>query len=338
MPVYRAKYLMEITEKIFRAAGATDHEAECVAKHLVKSNLVGHDSHGVLVIPEYVDMIEKGLIRPGAKAEIVKETSTMALIEGNWGFGQVVAEEAMELAIQKAKNMNVSFVGIRHVYHIGRLGYYSTMAAERDMIGAVICNTGPIMAPHGGKSRILGSNPMSVAFPSLKGIFLLDFATSVAAGNKILLAYNRGEKIPYGWMLDKDGKPTRDPASIFHDGVLLPFGGHKGYALAILIDVLGGALTGHGCTSSPEFKHGNGTLMAVIDIKSFISIQEFKEKVNTLFKTIKESPKAPGYREILIPGEPEQRVENKRLKEGIWISEEAWKSIKAVARKLGVNI
>ena len=337
MPLFKAEYLLRITEKIFKAAGATDREAKRVAEHLVKSNLAGHDSHGIMVIPEYIEMIEKGLIRPGAKMEIVRETLTTALVEGNWGFGQVIAEKAMEIAIEKAKKAGVSAIGVRHVYHIGRLGHYSSMAAERDMIGAVICNTGPIMAPYGGRSRILGSNPISVALPASRMIFLMDFATSVVAGNKILLAHNRGEKIPLGWMLNKNGEPTNNPAEILKGGVLLPFGRHKGYALALLIDILGGALTGHGCTSSAEFKSGNGTFMAVINIRNFLPVQEFKKKVDLLFEAVKGSPTVKGA-EIFIPGEPEWRAEEKRRKEGIFVSEETWKRIKKIAQKLGVNI
>lgn len=339
MPIYSAKYLMEVTTKIFEAAGATEYEAACVAEHLVKSNLVGHDSHGVVVIPEYIEMIKKRRIRPGAELEVLEETPTTALIDGNWGFGQVVAKEAMEIAVKKAKANGVSAVGIRHIYHIGRLGYYSMMAAEQDMIGVVMCNSGPIMAPYGGRARVLSSNPISVAVPAGKRKpFLMDFATSVVAGNKIIVAYNRGERIPLGWMLDKNGKPTGDPSDIFDGGVLVPFGGHKGYALALLVDILGGILTGHGYTSSPEFEAGNGTFMMAIDVGRFMSIDAFKERVDALLETVKGSPRASGFQEILIPGELEFRAEAKRLKEGIYVSEKTWQSIVAVAEELGVKI
>jgi len=338
MPVLKAEFLMELTEKIFVASGATEEEAKCVAKHLVAANLAGHDSHGIMVIPEYLEMMEKGLIRPNVQPEILQENSTTAIIDGKWGFGQVVAEMAMELAINKAGESGLSIIGIRHVYHIGRLGFYSSMAAERGMIGVVLCNTGPIMAPYGGRSRVLGSNPISVAAPSEDGIFLLDFATSVVAGNKVVLAYKRGERIPRGWMLDKNGNPTDDPSTIFDEGALLPFGGHKGYAIALLIDILGGILTGHGCTSCPEFKHGNGTLMLAIKIENFIPLDEFKNKVKVLFKNIKNVPKAPGFTEILIPGEPERRTAAQRLKDGIPVSPETWKTIENIATKLKIKI
>jgi|YelNatPaOPRAMG01_1025707.scaffolds.fasta_scaffold24411_2 uncharacterized oxidoreductase len=339
MPTFATEQLIKVTVRIFEAVGATDYEAKCVAEHLVESNLIGHDSHGIILIPDYYKVIKEGKIRPKTKIKIIHETNDSALVDGNWGFGQVAAKEAMEIAIKKAKTSAISAVGLFHVYHIGMLGYYSMMAAEQDLIGIVMCNSAPIMSPYGGFSRLLGTNPISVAIPAGKWKpFLMDFATSVVAAGKVRVALNRGEKIPYGWILDKEGRPTDNPADLYEGGVLLPFGGYKGYTLALLVDILSGALTGHGCSSSPEYETGNGTFMIVINPANFTPLEAFKKRVDELFQTIKSSPTAPGVNEIFIPGELEFRTKEKRLKEGIPVDEKTWQSIEIVAKELGLDI
>ena len=342
MPTFTPDQLRRITARIFEATGAPRDEAKRVAASLVKSNLMGHDSHGIVRILQYVNEIRTGQIKLGAKIEVVRETSSTALIDGHWGFGQVIAQEAMKMAIEKAKAASISSVGVFHCNHIGRLGEYSMMAAEQDMIGIIVCNTGPKggwMAPHGGTARRLSTNPISVALPAgeMKP-FLLDFATTVVAEGKVRVKRFRGEKVPTGWILDKNGRPTNDPEDLYRGGTLLPFGGHKGYAFALLIDILGGVLTGAGFTSSEEYMEGNGTFMMVINISRFMSLKEFKEGVDALFKAIKDTPTAPGYAEVFIPGEPEFKTEEKRRREGIFVSDETWQGIVKVAEELRLSL
>lgn len=341
MPVISHDKLKELCLRIFEAAGATGDEAECVADHLVKSNLVGHDSHGVVRLPQYFKRIDEGRLKFGAKIEIIRETPSTALINGNWGFGQVIAKRAMEIAIEKARKCSISSVGIINCNHIGRLGEYPMMAAKAGMIGFVVCNGGGIagMPPYGGLGPIIGVNPMSAGVPAGDMTpFLLDFANTVVSEGKVRVKHQSGEPVPDGWLVDKNGKPTNNPADLYDGGAILPSGGHKGYSLGVLVDILGGALTGAGCsTPSKQWKGGNGTLMIVIDVAAFSPLKEFKARVDSLFRTIKETPKAPGFSEILIPGEPEAKTEEERLKKGIFIADKTWQEIMKISEKLKVN-
>jgi len=272
----------------------------------------------------------------------VRESPSTALLNGNWGFGQVIAEKGMEIAMEKAKAHSISAVGLFHCNHIGRLGEYALMAAEQDMIGIVACNAPPPggnTAPYGGRARRLSTGPVSAAVPAGKWKpFLLDFATSIAAEGKLRIKYYRGEKVPLGWIIDKEGRPTTDPKDFYEGGAILPFGNHKGYALSLLIDILGGALTGGGCVSSKEFVGGNGTLMIAINISSFTPLQDFKERIDALFEVIKDTPTAMGFEEVMVPGEPEFRTEEKHLKEGIFVEEKTWQDITKIAEELELNL
>ena len=215
MPVYTPEYLHKVAYHIFRAKGASHEEAETVATHQVKANLVGHDSHGVIHIPEYVERINKGHIVPGAPFVVEREAPCTAVINGNWGFGFVVTERAMRMAIDKAKVHGVGAITIHYQSHIGRLGDYATMALEEGMIGLVTSDSGAgpkMVAPFGGRARRLGTNPICIGIPSdMEGPVLLDMATSAVAAGKITLARNRGETVPDGWIIDKDGNPTNNP-------------------------------------------------------------------------------------------------------------------------------
>jgi LDH2 family malate/lactate/ureidoglycolate dehydrogenase len=342
MPTFTASQLRNLGIRVFEALGTPSGEARRVADSLVKANLAGHDSHGVMRIPQYVEAIKRGQIKPGAKMEVVRETPSTTLIDGKWGFGQVIAEKGTKMAIEKARVHSISAVGLFHCNHIGRLGEYSFMAAEQDMIGIVMCNAGPpggYTAPYGGRARRLSTGPISASVPAGRWKpFLLDFATSTVAEGKLRIKSNRGEKVPLGWIIDREGHPTTDPKDFYEGGAILPFGDHKGYALSLLIDILGGALTGGGCVTSKEFVGGNGTLIIVINISSFTPLQEFKERIDALFEAIKGTPTAMGFKEVMMPGEPEFRTEEKRLKKGIFIEEKTWQDINKVVKELELNL
>ena len=341
MPIFSASQLIDVGTKIFLAAGAPLEEARLVSEFLVKANLAGHDSHGIIRVIQYVNDIEKGIIKPGANIEIVNETPSTAILNGNWGFGQVVAKRAMDLAIEKAKRNAISVVCVYNCNHIGRLADYAVMASENDMIGVVMANSTKIVAPFGGRERMLSTGPICFAFPSyLEFPLVIDVATSVVAEGKVRVALHKGEKIPLGWIIDKDGNPSSNPKDLYDGGAILPLGGdehgHKGFGLGLAIEILSGILTGAGCAYE-ETKRGNGVFIEVINVERFMPVEEFKRRVGDLVKVIKGSKTRPGFKEILIPGEPEYLTEKVRLRDGIYVPEKTWEEIVNLAKKLGLS-
>jgi uncharacterized oxidoreductase len=338
MPIFTAQYLEDLSSKIFVALGTPKEDAHLISKLLVKANLTGHDSHGVIRIPLYVQWIEEGIIKPKANPKVIKETISTALIDGDKGFGQVVATKGMKLAIEKAKESGIAAVGIYNCGHVGRLADYTMMALKHDMIGLMFVIGRPSAAPFGGIDRIFNPSPLSAAIPTEKEKpYILDISTSVCAAGKIAVKYARGERLPEGWIIDKDGNPSTDPEDFYKGGAILPMGGmvgYKGYGLMFLVDVLAGALTEAGCSSSKEFKKVNGVFAVAINISAFTSVEKFKRRVDELIRRVKSSRKARGFNEILIPGEPEFREEEIRLKKGIYVEDSTWNKIEKIAKRL----
>src|ERR1700730_829727 len=233
MPRIAAERLHKIGAALLVGAGASREEADTVARGCVNANLAGHDSHGIILIPSYVERIKVGHIVPGAPFKIVQESPTTTVIDGHWGFGFVVNERAMRLTIEKAKTANVAAATVFRQSHVGRLAAYPLMAAQAGMIGIATADSGrspKAVAPFGGREARLGTNPISIAMPSdLNGPLYLDMATSAAAAGKIALSVARGTPVPPGWIIDKDGRPTTDPAQLRQGGALLPVGGSEGY-------------------------------------------------------------------------------------------------------------
>lgn len=342
MPIFKAETLRRLSEEIFKAYGAPAEEAKIVSEFLVRANLCGHDSHGVIRVTQYVKAIEDGVLRPGAKIEIVRETPSSALIRGNWGFGQVVAKKAMEIAIEKAKKNSVSVVCAYDVYHIGRLADYTAFAAEKDMVGIAMVNSTPTVAPYGGMERLISTAPVSYAFPTgEENMFVLDIATSVCAEGKVRVSLHKGDKLPVGFIIDKEGNPSTNPADLYEGGAILPLGGdlvgYKGFGLGLVVEVLGGILSNARCAYEPE-KRGNGVFFEVINIEDFMPVDEFKDRIDALIRRIKSSKLRPGFKEILLPGEPELRTRRIREKEGIYIPERTWKEITEIAEKRGIRV
>lgn len=343
MPRLKAEYLRRLCTEIFKKVGASDEEATTVSDNLVEANLKGHDSHGVILLPSYVSRIKQGLYKPGAKTALLLETASMALIDGNWGFGQVIAKKAMEIAIAKAKKTGISYVGIRHSNHIGRLGYYAKMALEQDILAIIIANSGGPVAPYGGKSPIMGTNPICVAVPTGRlPSFILDMATSVVAGGKVHDRRERGERVPEDWLIDREGMATTDPNTYGPGGGMLQtLGGsvaYKGFGLSLVADILGGVLTGAGITVSKERRPGsNGTSIICIDVNQITPVEVFKHKTLELIDIMKKSELRPGFTEILVPGEPSSRREEERLEKGIEIPENLWKKIDEITTQLGID-
>ncbi len=346
MPKFSGEKLSEIVKTVFKKAGGTDEECDLLADALVSANLSGVDSHGFILLTHYIRQIKNGEIVPGNKPKLVQETPTTALLDGNDSFGYVVAKKGMEIAIEKAKKMGVATVSLRNCTHIGRLGYYPLMAAKENMIGFITVLAGPVGAPYGGTSRVLGTNPLSFAIPGREFPFLLDMATTVHASGYILEKYLSGEKLPPGWMIGPDGKDILDPAVKYEQGpeksASKIFGGYKGYALSLLVEILSGCLAGDGCSlyiDQKTHREFNPALIIVIDIAKFTSIDDFKERTDFLFKSCKNAIKAPGVDEILVTGEPEYKAQKTRGRDGIPIKEGVWKHIVSqVNEELGINL
>ncbi len=343
MPVFTPEYLHKVTYNIYRAKGVPEDEAEIVATHQVKANLVGHDSHGVIHIREYCERIDKGHIVPGAPFVVERETPTTAVINGNWGFGFVVTEKAMRMAIDKAKTQGIAAITVHFQSHIGRLGDYPTMAAREGMIGLITADSGAgpkAVVPFGGKARRLGTNPICIGVPSdMEGQVLLDMATSAVAAGKISLARNRGEQVPAGWIVDKDGNPTTDPRDYAAGGAILPVGadqGHKGYGLSFMVEMFSGLLTGLGFGIDPQARHNDGVFISVYQVENFRPLADFKREMKEFAEFVKTSPPAEGFTEVLYPGEIEYKTELKRREEGIDVEEETWNQITDLMRELKV--
>ena len=341
MPILKADQLRKIGTEIFRAAGVPEDEAKLVSDLLVKANLAGHDSHGVIRIPPYVKRVQKGEIVPGAQLKIVRETPSAALLNGNWGFGQVIGVKAMKLAIEKAKKNTVSVVCVYNCNHVGRLADYTILAAENDMIGIAMVNASKCVAPYGGMERILSTGPLSYAFPTSREFpFFLDIATSVCAEGKVRFTLHKGGRLPHKWIVNKYGELSDNPADLYEGGAILPFGwevGYKGFGLGLVIEIFTAILARSGFAFS-EGKRGNGVFMEAINIESFMPIEQFKEEVDELIRTIKRSKPRPGFNEILIPGELEFKTEKKKLKEGIYVPERTWKEIIEISKELNLDL
>lgn len=344
VPVPRLHALLT---EAFRGYGASPEEADEVVGQLMEASLTGHDSHGALRAPWYMDKIDAKELIPGAKVDILNETSTTAIVDGNWGFGQPVSRTAMRLAIAKAKQHGMACVTVRNANHMGRVGYYTSMAAAEGMVGLGCVNlngASPCVAAHGGIDRRLATNPFSICFPTdREPAFLMDMTTSVVAEGKLQVRRNLGKPAEEGWIIDHDGRPTTDPWDFYNDpeGSLLTFGGpvaYKGYALSMAVEGLAGGLSGSPCSNPAADRHGNACWYTALRIDAFVPLDEFKRNVGAMIDHMKSSRKAEGVAEILYPGEPEHRSRQRRIDEGIPIDDHTWDWLKRKCAQVGVAV
>jgi hydroxycarboxylate dehydrogenase B len=344
MPTLQPKPLESLAREIFQAIHVPPTGAAWMAQLLVRANLRGHDSHGVIRVPQYVASWKKGQANPMAEPVVVQDGPATALVDGKLGFGQIVARRGMELAMEKAAAIGISAVGVFNSNHIGRLADYTEMASERDMLALLAVNAGGAgqrMAPWGGRAGRLSTNPIAFACPTGRGIPVsFDVATTMAAEGKIRVKRNRKEQMPPGWCLDADGNPTTDPNAIYGDppGTILPVGGHKGYSLALMIEVLAGILARGGYSKENPGPILNGMFMVVVNIQRFVEPGTFRAETDDLIRYLKTSPPVSGVDQILTPGEPEAITEAKRRQSGIFVEDQTWGQILQVARELGVAI
>ena len=344
MPIVGHEPLETLAREIFMAIRVPREGAVWMAELLVRANLRGHDSHGVIRIPQYIASWRKGEANPTAEPQILQEGPATALVDGKLGFGQIVARRGMEVAMDKAATVGVSAVGVFNSNHIGRLADYTEMALARNMLAILTVNAGGAgqrMAPWGGRAPRLSTNPIAFACPAGSAPSIsFDIATTVAAEGKVRVKRNRKEQIPLGWVLDGEGRPTTDPNALYGNppGSILPAGGHKGYCLALMIEVLGGILARGGYSKEHPGPLRNGVFVVVVDIARFVPAAEFRSEVDDLVRYLKTSPTVPGTDKILTPGEPEAMIEAERRRSGIFVEDQTWHQIQDIGRNLGVKI
>lgn len=342
MPTVEAAPLTAFVRAIFAAYGVPPETAQIVAKSLVLANLQGHDSHGVIRVVEYVPWMERGWIVAEAQLEVVRETDSMLLVDGHFGFGQVIGREATALAIQKAKQNGTCILSIRRSGHLGRIGEWAEMAAEAGLVCFSFTNThggGVLVAPYGGRERRLAANPLGGGAPLPDGgMLVMDFATSTIAEGKMKVARAKGVHVAPGCFVNAQGEPSTDPEEYYANppGALLPFGGHKGFALSLFADVLAGALSGAGCSKGANFV-ANAMLAVFLDPNAFAGAEFYGQEVSGLVRHVKDCPTMTGFDEVLVPGEPEQREQSRRTQSGIPIDETTWSRMLTLANARGVT-
>lgn len=334
--------LKRFTTEIFERAGMPSEDAAIEADVLVWANLRGVDSHGVLRIPWYIRNVDDGVFNVSPNMGIEKETAATILVEGDRAFGPVVTVFAMNKTIEKAKEAGVCWTIIRNTTHQGAMAYYSLMAAEQDMAGiAVVCSP-PNMAPFGAKGKGVHNSPIAIAVPARdRSPLVLDMATSVVAGGKLSLAEDRGEPIPSDWSLDPQGNPTTHPS---FDNILLPFAGPKGSGLALMFATLSNIMVGNPLLEpnitgrAPTPRGLQNSFLVAVDISSFTDVDEYKDNIDRLAAAQKTLPRADGFDEVLVPGEPEYRMQAERSRNGIPLPGGTVSNLRAVAERFGVEM
>lgn len=329
--------LETFTTAALAALGAPAPIARQVAVSLVLSNLVGHDSHGIIRLIQYSGWIADGQIRPAAQPEVSHRELATAVIDGHWGFGQSAAQLAVDVLAETAGTNGAGAVTIRDCNHIGRLGEYVATLADRGLVGLSFGNGGPVVAPFGGAGRALGTNPFAWAAPGgPAGPLVVDFSTAGVAEGKLKLAAADGRPIAEGLIVDAEGRPSTNADDFYAGGALLPFGGHKGSGLSVMIDLLAGLLTGMNPAISPDFAGGNGTVMIALRVGAFAAADYYTEGAEQFREQLVTAGRGAAPGPVLLPGEVEARTKDERLRDGIPVSPGVLASIYAVTDPLAV--
>jgi len=345
MHVFHSAPLMRAIEAIVAAGGSEAREARVVAENLVTANLTGHDSHGIGMIPRYVDSLKEGGLRPNRHPQIKFDGGALLALDGQAGYGQVIGLEATDMAIARAKQHGVAVMALANSHHLCRIGQWAEQAVAQGLVSISFVNviSRPIVAPYGGSDARFGTNPCTIGIP-LAGQppLILDMATSAVAQGKIRVAHNKGEKVAPGLLIDDKGNPTLDPRY----GVIEPFGAlttmglHKGYGLAVVCELLGGALTGGGTQHTGERTKKrvlNGMLSILIDPAKLGTAQLFAGEAAAFVEWVRKSPPAPGFDKVRLAGDPERETRARRLAEGITVDPTTWREIHAAGAKLSVS-
>ena len=341
MPVViAANSLQAFLETVFVRAGCSADEAETVARHFVLSDMSGHASHGTIRLPVYLERLRDREILPGNRGEAVVDTETLLVLDGHLGFGQVVAEYGIAQGIDRARRNGVALIAMRNMSHCGRLGHYAELAADAGQASIHFVNTGGYglwVAPFGGTDRRLSTNPVCIGIPRESAPPVVwDVATSVIAVGKIWVAANKGDVLPAGCLLDKDGAPTTDPHALLAGGAVVPFAGHKGYGLSIVTDLLAGALIGGACSKPAVDVLVNNQLSILIDPDSIGDAGAFEAEAERFIEWVKASPPVEGGA-VLVPGEVEDQRRREAAEAGLFFDETTWTQCVDAARSVGMS-
>jgi LDH2 family malate/lactate/ureidoglycolate dehydrogenase len=338
-----ADELRDFVAALYRAAGLPPDDARLVADSLVMADLWGHSSHGVMRAPWYIDRLRSGVMQAVTRPKMLVDAGAIAVMDAEDGVGQVVARQAMQDAVRRAKAHGVGVVSVRNSNHHGALGYFTRLAAAEGCIGILTTNGSPAMAPWGGREKLVGNNPWSVAAPAGRHApMMLDIANTVVARGKIFLARQKGLPIPAHWAIDAEGQATTDPVSAL-GGVILPMAEHKGYAISVMMDVLSGVLSGSGIldeVSGPyqaEKRSRCGHMFLALNIAAFGPEAAFADRMEQMVAKIKAVPRVPGCEEVFYPGEIEARNEARNRTEGLDLPEQTRAGLISTAASLGVQ-
>jgi hydroxycarboxylate dehydrogenase B len=334
-------------QRIFIAWGASEKSAAMVARSLVESELAGVTGHGLIRISDYINHARNGWVIPAGEPSIIRQTATTTLVDGGYGFGQPAAYFGLDATIPKARSQGIAAASVVHCGHIGRIGEYAEKAAAEGMVALIFASSGGksgLVVPFGGMERVFSTNPIAAGVPAgSHAPFIMDFATSIVAAGKLELAADKDKPIPEGWALKADGSPARTAREFLDGGGLLPFGGHKGYALMLFIELLCSAMTGSGVPipkkpqPGPGYA-GNTTFMIVLDIGHFTDTARFATDVDALFERLEGVKPAPGFDGVVIPGTPERERRKENAGKGITMEGPIWERILAVAAERKVAL
>jgi len=342
MPTIAKRSLKEFTTLILQQAGAPEDSADCVVDMLIRGDCSGHPSHGLIRLPQYLDEIRSLRLDPRARPEISRQTPLTALVNGNRGFGQVAASFAVDIALEIVRKQGLAAVGVTRTFHIGRLGDYPERAAREGFIGLAWANgmrSPASVAPFGGQKAAHGTNPIAVAVPRPEGAepIVVDFATSVLAEGKLRVARNRGRSIPPGVILDANGNESTDPNHFYEGGCLLPVGGHKGFGLSVVCDLLAGLLTGSKSPCMPDYEGSNSVMLILLDPECFRPNAEFFHDVGEFCETVASTPTVAGIDQVQMPGDPEIR-ERKKHTQSVDLDEPTWQQLVDIARQCSLEL
>ncbi|MES2243989.1 MAG: malate/lactate/ureidoglycolate dehydrogenase [Pseudomonadota bacterium] len=346
-----AQSLQAQVATVLIAAGSTADEAAAVAANLVLANLSGHDSHGVGMLPRYVDAVLEGGLKPNTGVKVVLDTGSLLTLDGQRGYGQIVGAQAMALGMERAKAHGSCIMTLANAHHLGRIGHFAEMAVAQGLVSLHFVNvlSRPVVAPFGGADGRYGTNPCCIGIPLVgRAPFVLDFATSRVAQGKMRVAHNEGRRVEPGTLIDEHGRPTTDPGVVVVPqgnglfGALLAFGEHKGYGMAVACELLGGALTGSGTWHKPTDPTVraviNGMLTILIDPARLATQATFEQEALAFVDWLQAGPVASGFDAVKIAGDPERAYRLQRERDGITVDNQTWQEIVAAGAKVGVQL
>lgn len=335
-----ASSLVAFVTAVMREGGSAPDEAATIARRLVDANLVGHDSHGVIRVGKYLEWVRAGWLRPNQPPTVAVDTDTLAIVDGNRGFGQVIGEFAARLGIAKAAKRGIAMIGLRNCGHLGRVGDWAEMAAQEGQVSLHFLNTSGAqrVAPFGGSDRRLSTNPICIGVPIDDGDpVILDVTTSMVAEGKLMVAMNKGERVPEGWIIDREGAPSTDPAAFYDGGALLTVGGHKGSGLSIVTDLLAGAVS-TGRSSDPDDPVLRNNMLSIyIAPRVYAPDGAVTAEARRFVDWVKASPPSSRGQPVLAPGDIERRTRAERLRDGLPLDDKTVADLAAAARSVGID-